>query len=93
MRTERRVVERTGLIHMSEFTKGEALAFIGTMRLTFENKVGFKWLVEKLSGLEAYVASVATENEWLNAYLDWADERADYESYLAANPDTASRDE
>ena len=78
---------------MSDFTKGEALAFIGTMRLTFENKVGFKWLVEKLSGLEAYVASVATENEQLNAYLDWADERAGYETYLVAHAGTASRDE
>jgi hypothetical protein len=66
---------------MSEFTKDEALAFIEAIRLNLEGKVGFKWFVERLSGLAAYVDSVATENERLNAYLDWAEARDDYESY------------
>jgi hypothetical protein len=66
---------------MSEFTKDEALAFIEAIRLNLEGKVGFKWFVERLSGLAAYVDSVAAENERLNAYLDWAEARDDYESY------------
>jgi len=68
---------------MSDYTKDEALAFIEAMRLTLEGKVGFRWLVEKLSTLAAYIESIAAENELLSSYLDWADARADYESYLA----------
>ncbi len=75
---------------MSEYTKDEALAFIDAMRLTLEGKVGFKWLVEKLSGLAAYIESINAENERLNAYLDSANSRHDYESYCA-EPDAAFR--
>jgi len=69
------------------YTKDEALAFIDAMRLTLDGKVGFKWLVERLSALTAYIESIATENERLNAYLDWAEARDDYESYRATRPD------
>ncbi|MDZ7261488.1 MAG: hypothetical protein ONB05_05215 [candidate division KSB1 bacterium] len=68
---------------MSEYTKDEALAFINGIRLTLGSKVGFKWLVEKLSGLAAYIESITAENERLNAYLDWANLRNEYESYCA----------
>ena len=76
---------------MSEFTKAEALAFIESMRLTLVGRVGFRWMVEKLSGLAAYIESVTGENERLNAYLDWANARDDYESYCATLPDAALR--
>lgn len=68
---------------MIEYTKDEALAFIEAMRLTLDGKVGFRWLVAKLSDLAAYVESIADENELLNAFLDRADMRSDYESYRA----------
>ena len=76
---------------MSEYTKDEALAFINAIRLTLGRKVGFKWLVERLSDLAAYIESLTAENERLNAYLDWADSRDDYESYCAMNPDAPLR--
>jgi hypothetical protein len=49
----------------TEFTKGEALAFIDAMRRTMEGKTGFKWYAEKLSDLSAYVEALADENERL----------------------------
>lgn len=76
---------------MSEYTKDEALAFINAIRLTLSGKVGFKWLVERLSDLAAHVESITAENERLNAYLDWADSRDDYESYCAMYPDATLR--
>jgi hypothetical protein len=76
---------------MSEFMKAEALAFIESMRLTLVNRVGFRWMVEKLSGLAAYIETITAENERLNAYLDWANARDDYESYRAKYPDAAIR--
>lgn len=76
---------------MSEYTKDEALAFINAIRLTLDGKVGFKWLVERLSDLTAYIESITAENEWLNAYLGWADSRDDYESYRARYPDATLR--
>ena len=75
----------------SEFNKAEALAFVESLRLTLVNRVGFRWMVEKLSALAAYIGSIADENERLNAYVDWADAREDYESYSAKYPDVASR--
>lgn len=77
---------------MSEYTKEEALAFIDAIRLTVSGKTGFKWLVERLSGLSAYIESISAENEQLNAYIDWANARSDYESHRATHPDTALRD-
>ena len=74
---------------VSEFTKDEALAFIESMRLTLVNRVGFKWMVEKLTALAAYVESIAAENERLNAYIDGAGARGDYESHGAAHPDAS----
>ncbi len=76
---------------MSEYTKDEALAFIEAMRVSLTGKVGFKWLVEKLSDLAAYIESIASENERLNAYLDWANARDDYESFCTVYPHAAPR--
>ena len=70
---------------MSEFTQAEALAFIESMRLTLVNRVGFKWMVDRLSELSAYVESIAAENERLNAYLDSSGARSAYESYRPAH--------
>lgn len=78
---------------MPEYTRDEALAFIEAMRLTLSGKTGFKWLVERLSGLAAYVDYLSAENEQLNAYLDWAKARGDYDSYVATHPGVASADE
>jgi hypothetical protein len=64
------------------YTKDEALAFIEAMRLTIAGKVGFKWMTEKLALLSAYIDSLAAENERLNAFLDEAGIRADYESFV-----------
>jgi hypothetical protein len=55
---------------MSEYTVDDALAFIDSLRLLLGNRTGFKWLVEKLSLLYAYVESTAAENERLRALLD-----------------------
>lgn len=76
---------------MSEFTTAEALAFIEAMRLTLVNRVGFQWMVERLSSLAAYVESITAENERLNAYLDWANTRSDYEAFCATYPDATTR--
>ena len=77
---------------VSEYTKDEALAFIDAMRLTLVNRVGFKWMVEKLSSLAAYIESIAEENERLNAYVDWAHARGDYDAFRAPRPDGAGSD-
>ncbi|MDO8963037.1 MAG: hypothetical protein Q7W30_00930 [Coriobacteriia bacterium] len=61
-------------------TKDEALAFIEAIRLTLDRKVGFKWLVTKLSDLSRYIGRVADENERLNAYIDGTGARRDYEA-------------
>jgi hypothetical protein len=75
---------------MSAFTKGEALAFVEAIRLNLDGKTGFKWFVERLSFLADYIESTAAENQRLNAYLDSADARDDYESYCAGNPNDAA---
>lgn len=67
---------------MTDFSKDEALAFIESMRLAVDGKVGFKWLGERMSRLTRYVEAVADENERLNAYLDASGTREDYEAYL-----------
>lgn len=66
---------------MPDFTRDEAVAFIESMRLTLVNRVGFRWMVERLSGLAAFIESIADENERLNAYLDWANARGDFEAH------------
>lgn len=73
---------------MSEFTRDEARAFLNAMRLTLHGKVGFKWLVERLSGLEGYIDQTAAENEQLNAFIEWSGARADYEAYVESRPQT-----
>ena len=70
----------------SEFTTVEALAFIDAIHGNLQGKVGFKWFVERLSLLSGYVESTGAENEQLNAYLEWADARHDYEAFCAAHP-------
>ena len=66
---------------MAEYTKDEALAFVDAMRLTLRGKVGFQWMVDKLSDLSAYIESIAAENEQLNAYIDHTGARDGYEEY------------
>lgn len=80
-------------MQMSGYTKGEALAFIDAIRLNLEGKVGFKWLVARLSNLAAYVESIAADNERMNAYLEWAGARDDYESYCATHADDAFQED
>jgi hypothetical protein len=75
---------------VSDYTKAEALAFIEAMRLMLVKRVGFGWMVERLSTLAAYIESISDENERLNAYLEQTDARRDYEAYRAsvsATPD------
>jgi hypothetical protein len=64
---------------MADYSKDEALAFVEAIRLNLSGKVGFKWFVDRLSGLAAYIEATADENERLNAYLDQAGARDDYE--------------
>lgn len=78
---------------MAELTKDEVLAFIDAMRRTLEGKVGFKWLVERLSDITAYVESITAENERLNAFIDSAGSRAGYEAYAQAHPSAPGRSE
>jgi hypothetical protein len=77
---------------MTEYTKDEALAFIGAIRAGLGDRVGFRWLVERLSLLTDYVESTATENELLNAYIDREGAREAYESFRAASSDEAAKD-
>ena len=78
---------------MPHLTKDEALAFIQAMSLLPGDKVGFKWLVEKLADLSAYVESVAGENEQLHAYLDSVDGQEGYRAYCATRPATTPEGE
>lgn len=77
---------------MAGYTKAEALAFIDSMRMTVANRVGFKWLTEKLAGLSGYIETVADENAMLNAYLDETGARDDFESYRVARAAAAAAD-
>lgn len=54
---------------MAGFTRDEALAFISAMSLTLKGKVGFKWMVEKLSALSEHIESLAAENDVLREQL------------------------
>jgi hypothetical protein len=56
---------------MLEYTRDDALTFVEAMRLMLNGKVGFKR---------------TAENERLNAYLDSAGMRAEYEAYASAHP-------
>ena len=78
---------------MAAYTNDEALAFVNAIRLTLGGKVGFTWLVEKLSDLATYIESIAEENERLNAYIEWAGAREDYEAYRATHREAAAPDE
>jgi hypothetical protein len=53
------------------------------MRLTLVNRVGFRWMVERLTSLAAYITVIADENEQLNRYLDSSNARGEFESYCA----------
>jgi len=66
---------------MSESSQEEMLAFVDAMRVTLEGKVGFRWVVDKLSGLSAYIESISAENERMNAYLDAAGLRSEFEAF------------
>ena len=79
-------------MRMSEYTRDEALTFIEAMRLTLAGKVGFKWLVEKLSDLSGYIESLSAENDRINAYLDEAGTRTDYDAYCATHPRGSTSD-
>jgi hypothetical protein len=71
---------------VAEYTKDEALAFIDAIRLTLDGKVGFKWLVGRLSELSAYIEMITAENERMKAYLDSTGSATDYESYCEELP-------
>jgi hypothetical protein len=70
----------------TQFTKDEAVAFIESMRLTLVNRVGFRWMVERLSSLTAFVESVSEENERLQAYIRSTGTQAEFETFSAAYP-------
>ena len=72
---------------MAEYSKEEALAFIDAMRMTLNGKTGFKWLVERLSDLGAYIETITAENDQLNGYVDFANARDGYEAYRATKLD------
>lgn len=72
---------------MAGYTRDEALALVDSMRILVGNRTGFKWMAGKLSHLSEYIESVSAENERLNAYVDHADVRADFEAYRAAADD------
>lgn len=77
---------------MSEYTKEEALAFVEAIRLSLNGRVGFKWLVEKLSALSAYVESITAENEQLKAYLSSADAMDEYKVYREMHDHVGSQE-
>lgn len=69
---------------MAEYTRDEALAFLDAVRLTVEGKVGFKWMVAKLSDLSAFVDSVTAENAALNEFVDSSGSREQYQAFLSS---------
>lgn len=70
---------------MADYTKDDALAFVGAIRLSLEGKVGFKWLVERLSDLSTYIESITAENDQRTAYIEGAGLSDEYEAYRAAH--------
>jgi len=78
---------------MAAYTKDEALAFVDAIRLTIQGKTGFRWMAEKLSDLSAFIDSMGAENQTLNAYIDEAGLRAEFESFRAAHPVAAGSPE
>jgi len=78
---------------MAGYTREEALAFVDAIRLTIQGKTGFKWMVEKLTDLSAFIDAEGAENEALNDYVDATGQRAEYESYRAAHADITDRPE
>lgn len=73
---------------MSDLTKDEALTFVEAIRLTLNGKVGFRWLVLRLTSLSDYIESVTTENEQLKAFLDATGAGEDFESYVSQQPES-----
>ena len=72
-------------MRMAEYTKDDALGFVESMRLTIGTRTGFRWLAARLTDLAAFIESTTAENERLNAYLDEAGVRDDYEAFAAAH--------
>ena len=75
---------------MPESSKEDMLAFIDAMRVTLEGRVGFKWVVDKLSGLSAYIESLSADNERMRAYLDAAGLGDDFEAFQQGQKPAAS---
>lgn len=75
---------------MSEFTREDAAAFIESMRLTLGDKVGFRWLSQKLDSLARFVDDLCLENDRMRAYIEGAGNAEEYARFLA---DAATRDE
>jgi hypothetical protein len=67
----------------TEFTEDEAVAFIESMRLTLVNRVGFRWMVERLSSLTAFIESTAEENARLRAYIRSAGAQDEFVTFSA----------
>lgn len=75
---------------MAAYAKEEALAFVDAIRLTIQGKTGFKWMAEKLTDLSSFIDSMGAENQALNAYVDEAGLRDEFEAYRAAHSDAGS---
>ena len=72
-------------MRVAEYSKDEALAFVDAIRSMLTGKAGFKWLVERLSDLTAYIETTAAENEQLNGFVDSTGARDEFEHYRAAH--------
>ena len=70
---------------VAEYSKSEALAFVDAIRSMLAGKPGFKWLVDRLSDLTAYIETTAAENEQLNGFVDSAGVRDEFERYRATH--------
>lgn len=72
---------------MPDLTREEAVTFIEAMRLQLADRVGFRWIAEKLSALENYVESISAENARFNAYLDESGRRTEFEAFKDRDQD------
>ncbi len=79
-------IEEAGAV--TEFNRQEARTFIDAMRVTLAGKTGFRWFVERLSGLIDYVDSLAEENEQIREFLG---QRGELEEFAAFRESTSGK--
>ena len=73
------------MVRVAEYSKDEALTFVDAIRSMLSGKPGFKWLVERLTDLTAYIETTAAENDQLNGFVDSTGARDQFEHYRSTH--------